>query len=76
LARQIVKEAGLQRDPNFAYTAFSAVVPASLGQQLLVESLVFLNEDEAITYKYTPARDTLREKTSGALYRVRGYSPR
>jgi hypothetical protein len=76
LARQIVKEAGLQRDPNFAYTAFSAVVPASLGQQLLVESLVFLNEDEAITYKYTPARDTLREKTSGALYRVKGYSPR
>jgi hypothetical protein len=37
---------------------------------LLVESLVFLNEDEAITYNYTPARDTLREKTSGALYRV------
>ena len=62
MARQIVKEAGLQRDPNF--------------EQLLVESLVFLNEDEAITYKYTPARDTLREKTSGALYRVRGYSPR
>jgi hypothetical protein len=39
----------------------------SFTSQLLVESLVFRNEDEAITYNYTPARDTLREKTSGAL---------
>jgi hypothetical protein len=40
-------------------------------RQLLVEFLDFLNEDEAITYKYTPNRDTLREKISGALYKSR-----
>jgi excisionase family DNA binding protein len=40
-------------------------------RQLLVESLGFLNEDEAITYKFTPNRDTLREKISGALYKSR-----
>jgi len=40
-------------------------------RQLLVESLDFLNEDEAITYKYTPNMDDLREKISGALYKSR-----
>ncbi len=37
-------------------------------RQLLVEALNFLNQDEAITYKYVPARDTLREKLSNVLY--------
>lgn len=37
-------------------------------RQLLIEALRFLNQDEAITYKYVPARDDLREKISGALY--------
>ena len=38
-------------------------------RQLLVESLDFLNQDEAITYKHTPTRDALREKISSALYK-------
>jgi hypothetical protein len=38
-------------------------------RQLLVESLNFLNQDEAITYKHTPTRDALREKISSALYK-------
>jgi DNA-binding transcriptional regulator GbsR (MarR family) len=38
-------------------------------RQLLVEALNFLNQEEAITYKYVPARDDLREKISTALYR-------
>lgn len=38
-------------------------------RQLLVEALNFLNQDEAITYKYIPARDDLREKISSVLYK-------
>lgn len=38
-------------------------------RQLLVETLNFLNQDEAITYKYVPTRDNLREKISSALYK-------
>ena len=41
-------------------------------RQLLVESLNFLNQDEAITYKHTPARDALREKISSVLYKKNG----
>jgi hypothetical protein len=38
-------------------------------RQLLVESLNFLNQDEAITYNHTPDRDALREKISSVLYK-------
>jgi Trypanosomal VSG domain len=38
-------------------------------RQLLVETLNFLNQDEAITYKYVPTRDDLREKISSVLYK-------
>ncbi len=38
-------------------------------RQLLVESLNFLNQDEAITYRFVPDRDALREKISNALYK-------
>ena len=38
-------------------------------RQLLVDALNFLNQDEAITYKYVPARDDLREKISSTLYK-------
>ncbi len=48
-------------------------VAEEAGQQryrhLLVEALNFLNRDEAITYKYIPARDDLREKIAEALYK-------
>jgi predicted transcriptional regulator len=47
-------------------------------RQLLVESLNFLNQDEANTYKHTLARDALREKISSVLNKQngsKGYSP-